>query len=161
MLKKRNNESSAPQTKPGQTINYAPSTPEEKKDVENNKDRFIKEQQNTSSTPTQSTTNTSSTKAVTPIITNPVGAINSASVNTVNAYVPGIFEENGNCNATFTKGSNVLTKQTTGFENVSNTQCAPISIDPGFLSVGQWTVVVSYSSAKAEGASSELKVEVK
>jgi hypothetical protein len=124
--------------------NLAAATQEEKQQAADNKDRIV-EEQNNQSQPTQSTsTPTPAKKQVTVTITNTKG-------NTVNAYVSGVFEDGGTCTATFTQGSTVETGTSTGFKNVSYTQCAPITYN--LPNDGTWSVVVSYSSAAAEGTS--------
>lgn len=145
----RNNKpSNTTQDKSNETINYKPASPVEKKETEDHKDSLVKEQANTP--PTE----TSDKKTVKPTITN-------ANQTSVNAYISGIFEENGSCTATFTKGSVTLTKSSVGFQNVSYTQCAPINIDSGFLSNGSWIVSVKYTSDKSEGVSDSQQIEVK
>ncbi len=133
----------------GQTVNYTPSTAEEKNEADDNKDRIVKLE-------TQKLNNTSSTiekTTVKPTITNTAGSIN--------AYISGILEKDGTCTAVFTKGSIQLTKTAAGFQNVSYTQCAPIELEPGFLSDGSWTVLVKYKSDKSEGSSDSQIIEVK
>lgn len=133
------------------TINYAPATPAEKNETEDTKSKIVTDQNNAASSNTG--TAAASKKAVTPTIT-------EASKNSVKAYVTGIFEENGTCVATFTKGSTTLTKSSTGFQNVSYTQCAPMTLESGFLSTGSWSVSVHYASAAAEGSSTVQHIEV-
>lgn len=72
----------------------------------------------------------------------------------------GVFEEGGTCTATFVKDGETRSKTSVGFQNSSYTQCAPIDLEPGFLTKGTWSVVVSYASPKAEGASISKNFEV-
>lgn len=146
--KSNDKSTNTPQDKSTETINYNQASPVEKKETEDHKDSLVKEQANTPPTAT------SDKNTVKPTITN-------ANQTTVNAYISGIFEENGSCTATFTKGSSTLTKSSVGFQNVSYAQCAPINIDPGFLSNGSWIVSVKYSSEKSEGISDSQQIEVK
>lgn len=132
-----------------QTVNYAPATAAEKKEAEDNKDRIVKMETQTKNSPSSTIEKT----AVKPIITNTTGSIN--------AYISGIFEKDGTCTAIFTKGSIQLTKTAAGFQNVSYTQCAPIALDPGYLSPGSWTVLVKYTSEKSDGSSDSQIIEVK
>lgn len=148
VFKDRSNKKSVDTTE--QTINYEPATKEEKKESENAKDKII-EQKNTQSNSSSSSTNQKT--PVKPTITNTTGSIN--------AYVTGIFEEGGTCTAIFSKDTTTLTKSSTGFQNVSYTQCAPINLDTGFLSPGKWAVIVKYSSDKSEGSSEPQTIEVK
>lgn len=130
-------------------IDLNPPTEEEKKETADNKDAIANDQQN-GNTPT--TTTPGQKKSVKPTITNTTGSIN--------AYVAGIFEEGGTCTATFTKGTSSRTKTSAGFQNASYTQCAPISLEPGFLSPGDWTVSLKYTSEKSEGTSDTQVLKV-
>lgn len=129
--------------------NYVPATPTEKGESENTKDSIVKQQ---GDTPSSTSTTPGQKKSVTPVITNANGSING--------YVSGIFEEGGTCTATFTMDSKVLSKTSAGFGNVSYTQCAPINLEPGFLSPGTWRITLKYSSTTAEGSSAPQTVEV-
>lgn len=147
-LYKNHNDSTSATTEKQATVNYEPATEEEKQQVDENKDRIVKENESANTPP--KTTSTGK-KAVVPTITNTSGSIN--------AYVSGIFEEGGTCTATFTKDGTTLAKSSAGFQNVSYTQCAPISIS-GFLSPGRWSVVLAYISADSEGTSAAQTFEV-
>lgn len=136
-------------TDTGQTVNYTPATTEEKKEAEDKKEEIVKQKDQKENTTSPSTGKV----VVKPTITNTTGSIN--------AYVSGIFEEGGTCTAIFTKDSTTLTKTAAGFQNVSYTQCAPIDVEPGFLSPGQWTIIVKYVSDKSEGSSDPQTIEVK
>lgn len=123
------------------TINLEPATEQDKQEADQNKDRIVEEQKQSANTGTSQTSNK---KQVNVVITN-------AATDSINAYVTGVFEENGTCTATFTQGSTSVTRTSNGFQNVSYTQCAPIT--PNLPSGGSWSVVVSYSSSTAEGKS--------
>lgn len=145
----RNRNTSKTKTKSStETVNYAPASPVEKKETEDNKDRIVAEQNQNK--PQNSDSNQK--KSVTPTIVN-------ADANSTSAYITGIFEEDGTCTATFTKGSITKTKTSQGFGNVSYTQCAPIDTT-GLLGSGSWTLVVSYSSNTAQGSSASREVMV-
>lgn len=133
---------------PKETINYAPTSPVEQKETDDRKDEIVKEQTS------QSNSSSSGKKTVVPTITN-------ADSQSVNSYVMGIFEEDGTCTATFSKNDETKTKTSVGFGNVSYTQCAPMDLENGFLSAGTWKLIVSYSSAKAQGASDSREVVIK
>lgn len=134
-----------------ETIVYKEATKEERGQAEAVKDEIIKKQEtlNNNSAVTPSTQK----KPVKPTITNTVGSIN--------AYVNDIFEEGGECTATFTKNDTTLSRTSKGFQNVSYTQCAPVNLEPGYLSQGSWSVTVKYSSEKSEGISDSQIIEVK
>lgn len=140
--RKNSDNSSETDTSVSDGINMAPPTDAEKAATEQHKADLEKQQNNTAPASTSGKTQ------VTPIIT-------SASDNEVRAYVPGIVEEGGTCTATATQGSLTRTGTSVGIDNVSNTQCPPISIN---IESGSWSVIVSYGSNKAEGTSSPFKV---
>lgn len=118
-------------------VKLAPATAQEKKEVNQNKAKIVQEQQS-------SNTTTTGKKQVSITIT-------SASSSSVNAYVTGVFEDNGMCSATFTQGTTAITRTSSGFSNVSYTQCTPIT--PNLPNNDGWSVVVKYSSDAAEGTS--------
>jgi hypothetical protein len=126
-------------------IKYEPPTEEEKQQAEAHKDDLA--QQNNNPAPAPSTPNAK--KSVTPVITN---VDNSG----LRGYVPGVIEDGGTCTATAKSGSATVTKTSSGFFNVSYTQCAPIDWDSQLAS-GTWEFTLSYQSAKAEGQYSQTK----
>ncbi|MBX4197681.1 hypothetical protein KW801_03995 [Candidatus Saccharibacteria bacterium] len=79
--------------------------------------------------------------------------ITEATSSTVKAYVIGVFEDGGSCTATASNGSQTVSGSSTGFQNVSYTQCPPISWSSA-LGAGQWTVTVNYKSATAQASRS-------
>lgn len=83
----------------------------------------------------------------------------SASESSVRAYVTGVFEEGGTCTATATQGGQSISKSSTGFQNVSYTQCAPIEWDAQ-LGSGTWSLTVAYKSASTQ-SSQTSSIEVK
>ncbi len=135
----------------GQTIIYAPATDEEKKNNGSNKEQIVANN-NIQNTPPQTPGSNTQKKSVTPIITN--------TSSSVNAYIPGIFEEGGVCTASFTKAGITKTKTSVGFQNVSYTQCSPIVLENNYLSTGQWVVTVNYNSISASGTSASQTIEV-
>lgn len=148
-----NSQMDSPETAASEPINFDPPTATEQQDAEETKDRIVSEQENSSSTPNPGQPQSpGSKKGVTPTIT-------EASRSVVKVYVTGIFEEGGTCTATFTKGSQTLTKSSDGFQNASYTQCAPIELSGNFLSSGKWSVTVKYSSSVSEGTSEVQYIE--
>jgi hypothetical protein len=126
----------------GQQVNLNPPTETEKAETEAHKDQLVKDEQ-----ARNSQTPSSTKKQVTIVIT-------EASATSVRAYANDVFEDGGVCTATVTKAGSSVTKSSSGFENVSYTQCAPINWDTP-LSKGAWTLVVTYKSAAAEGTQSK------
>ena len=94
---------------------------------------------------------TGTKKKVSPIIT-------SADKQSVYAYVPDIIEDGGTCTATFSYGQDKVTASSQAFSNVSYTSCKRIALDSPLTISGTWSVVVSYSSATAEGKSPAFEV---
>jgi hypothetical protein len=131
----------------GSSVNLNPPTLQDKADNQQHKDNIVKDQ--TSPTPI-----ISSGKKQASVL------ISYMDKTTVDAYATGVFEDGGTCTATLTQGSQTVTRTSTGFQNASYTQCAPISLADANLGGGAWTVIVSYSSATAAGksGSSTLKL---
>lgn len=73
--------------------------------------------------------------------------ITEANGSVVRFYVNGVFEDGGTCTATATQGPQTVTRTSTGFKNVSYTQCPPIQWN---LPSGSWEVVVKYKSDTAD-----------
>lgn len=117
-------------------INLSPVTEEEIKASDENKQQIVQREEAVKSGDNLSTAPTNNATIV----------LVEASKSSVKAYVSGIFEEGGTCKAVATKGDQSYTKSTTGFQNVSNTQCPPIRwTEP--LSPGTWSLIVTYSSS--------------
>src|SRR3989338_2205643 len=126
--------------------NLTPATSEEKQEAENRKDQIVEGQRNQTATPSLGTKN------VSVVITN-------ATLTDMRGYASGVFEDGGTCTATATKGSQTVTKTSTGFKNVSYTSCSPIYWDSP-LGNGSWTINLSYKSTTAQGSASQT-IEVK
>ena len=123
-----------------------PATAAEKQEAADRKDQVVEEQRNQTATPSLGIKN--------------VGVvITSATSTDVRGYTSGVFEDGGICTATATKGSQTITKTSTGFKNVSYTSCSPIYWG-STLGNGNWTINLSYKSAAAQGSTSQT-IEVK
>ena len=127
----------------------SPATEEEKKQADDNKNKIV---QDLAKNKESSAGNNSKKISVTPIVTN-------TDNGEVNVLINGVFEDDGICTAIFTKDNQEKTKSSTGFKNVSYTQCAPITLEKGFLSPGKWNLIVRYASLNAEGASKKIVFE--
>ncbi len=121
-------------------------TSEEKQAADNRKDEIVEEQKQ------QNSSQSSEIKNVTVVIT-------SATSTDVRGYTSGVFEDGGTCSATATKGSQTFSQTSSGFANVSYTQCTPINWSSP-LSKGSWLVNLSYRSTTAQGSTSQT-IEVK
>jgi hypothetical protein len=78
---------------------------------------------------------------------------------TINAFVTGVFEDDGTCTATLTQGAQTITRTSVGFKNASYTQCTPINLSAANLGTSPWSVVVSYSSGTASGSSQAVTLK--
>ncbi|MDB5184908.1 MAG: hypothetical protein JWN38_716 [Candidatus Saccharibacteria bacterium] len=135
--------SSTKGSKPKSTVNLSPPTATDKQESEQHKDDIAKQAEDQ----TPRTTNSDGRLAVTPTIT-------YVDKTTVNAYVTGVFEDDGTCTATLTQGAQTITRTSSGFKNASYTQCTPISLSDVSLGSSPWSVTVSYNSSTATGISS-------
>lgn len=141
-------ESENPTTADGQPVNLEPATDQDKKENDQAKEAAIKQTE----LEKQQASNQGQKKQANVVIT-------QTSATGVRAYVSNVFEENGQCAATATSAGQSVSKSSTGFQNVSYTQCAPIDWDTP-LAAGTWTVTVTYSSATAQGSQTQtLEVE--
>lgn len=135
-LYQNHNKPTTLKTPDGGQASLAPATESDKQASEDHKDAIVKQNAQTN-TPNSGTSKTSSV-----VITN-------KSTTGVRAYVTGVFEEGGVCTALAVQGPKTSSATSSGFENVSTTQCAPLDWDTP-LSTGSWTITVSYKSASTE-----------
>lgn len=124
-------------------VNYGPSTEQEQQETEEHKEKLADE-------PSQPTTDIEGFKVVTPVIS-------YVDTESINAYIPTIFEENGTCTATLRNGATSFSRQSKGFGNASYTQCEPIDITGTGASKG-WDVTVEYKSPKSRGSSEVITI---
>jgi hypothetical protein len=128
-----------------------PATPEEKQAATQNKEQIVQAQK-TANPATKSDTPTTTTNTASVVIVN-------ADKAGVSGYVSGVFEDGGTCTATATSTSGTTTtKSSSGFQNASYTQCAPISWDKQ-LTAGSWSITLKYVSATSSGTTTKV-VEV-
>lgn len=151
----RGNDSDFDKTSTGHDVNLNPPTPEEKAETEEHKDSLAEKEGN----PTPPTPTTPSGKlAVVPFIT---FAGQEGGDVSVSGYITEVFEENGTCTATFTKGTLSHSQQSKGFRDFKHTSCAPITAPrSNFAEGGTWTVTLSYSSPTAVGSSQPRSVAI-
>jgi len=141
LYKSHNKKSSTYTTADGQTINLNPPTQDEKTQTDTHKEEITNNQPvNDKTQPTQQQPSTI--------------VFTQISSSGVRAYVTGVFEEGGTCTATATQGHTVITKTSTGFQNASYTQCAPINWDAP-LSSGSWLVTLVYKSSATQSTGSQ------
>ncbi len=128
--------------KPTYPVNYAPSTNQEKQQADAVKDNLAQ---------TKADSPATGKTQVVPLITN---ASQIDQQVTVNAYISGVYENGGNCTATFTNGDARLVKTSSAFANASTTDCTPFRVARSeFSTTGDWQVKVSYNSPTASGDS--------
>jgi cytoskeletal protein RodZ len=144
----RQSENKTITTADGKKVTLSPATPSEKQASDAAKDAIVKRDEQTNNTPPPSPSGLKQVSV----------AISEATATNVKAYVTGVFEDDGVCTATATKGAQTITKSSTGFRNASYTQCAPITWDAP-LSNGAWAVKIAYKSVTAQGEQSKI-VEV-
>lgn len=126
-------------------VKLAPPTKQEQASGDEQKDTIVNQTKDGQANPSPTATTATGKKVVTPIIS-------YAGSDRLNAYVGGVLEDGGTCTATYTQaGQATIVRTSTGFSNVSYTQCAPIT--PNLPAAGTWSVVVQYSSTSAEGTS--------
>lgn len=134
---------------PATQIETSPSTEQEKQETEAHKDELAEQAQAEKDKPPVE--EDAPKKSVTPVITN---ASQNATTVTVNSFVSGILENNGNCTMKAVKGSLTVSKTVQASANASTTDCAPFLVNRSdFPETGEWSVTVTYSSSTAEGTS--------
>ncbi len=121
--------------------NLDPPTEQEKQEAEAHKDELVQQQNEANQTPSNQK------KQVTVTITN-------ATKSMTNVYVSGVVEDGGECSAVYKKGFTTVTATSAGFSNATTTNCEPLT--PNLPSDGDWSVTVSYNSARASGSSAAV-----
>lgn len=135
-----------------EAINYEPPTEADKSDVEANKESIANDQN-------QQNQAKNTLKSVTPVITSSGQFGDTVEVR---AFIPGIYESSGKCNAVFSKGSSSINRLVEAIQDATTTRCDTITVKSSdFLSKGSWSVVISYESTKHKGSSEPKSIEVK
>ena len=127
-------------TADGKKVNLSPPTTNDKQSNDANKEAIVNRDNNLSN-PSQPTIPAS-------VI------ITEATSTSVKAYVQGVYEDGGNCSATATQGTQVITAASIGFKNVSYTQCAPLNWQRA-LGAGTWSIKLTYKSGDAEASATK------
>ena len=129
-------------TADGSKVNLSPPTAAEKQASDNAKSAIIQKDEQQSS----SSSGSSQASVV----------ITEVNASGAKAYISNVFENGGTCTFTASQGSQTITKTSTGFENVSYTQCPPVT---WALGSGSWTITVNYTSGTSQGSqTTTLKV---
>lgn len=149
----QNRRDSSTADSPAKTVGtqYVPATQKEKQASETHKDKLVENRKK--SDQESHSTIVGTKKTVTPVIT--IAEYRNGSV-TVQAYIPGIYEEGGTCTATLKSTDKTITEQSDAFANATTTDCQHINIiRTAFPAAGTWVVTVSYVSATSEGTSTQ------
>jgi hypothetical protein len=77
----------------------------------------------------------------------------------IRAFLNNLIEK-GTCRANVTRGGVVISRSSTSFTDATTSICPPLIIPTEELSSGTWKVVVSYSSANAQGTSDTAEVNI-
>jgi hypothetical protein len=124
-------------TADGSKVNLSPATSSDKSSNAAHKSEILQKDQ-------QLQNNNGQSSSISVVITD-------ASNSVVKAYISGVFEDGGSCTATATQGLQKVTASSSGFENVSYTQCAPLYWS-STLGPGNWSITVNYKSASSQGS---------
>ncbi len=151
----RSNSSQNVSQNPAENVNYDPPTKEEKQAAEDTKDVIVDKDKQDSS----ATNSSASLKQVKPIITD---ANQYEQRLEVRSFVSGVFEDGGDCTLTLSRGSQMLTKKTTGVKDATTTSCPLFLVERSEIpNAGTWLAQVKYTSTTAEGASESKEVIIK
>jgi cytoskeletal protein RodZ len=136
-----------------QTVNLERSDAEKQKSQELEDNPDAKTENNQTDTPDAPTQTTPSGKqSVNVLITN--ASITNNNVK-ASGFVTNLVQEGGECTYVFTSGSATITKKSGTLVNSTSTTCETVTFGSSELPVsGTWKVVLTYSSADAEGTSS-------
>jgi hypothetical protein len=78
----------------------------------------------------------------------------------VGGYVEGVVEDDGECTLTLTKDGATVTGRADASPDASTTACGTVSVPGDEVTAGTWKAVLSYSSARHDGRSDAVDVEV-
>lgn len=132
-------------------LDLSPASESDKQQAEVTKNDIVKRDEQAAQQ------NTATIKTVSPTITDAGQYDQNVEVR---AFISGIFEDGGTCTFTFTKGSQKITKTTSGVKDATTTRCSNLTTPKSEFSTGTWNIVVSYSSSVASGSSSAKTFEV-
>lgn len=140
-------------SKDDNSINYEPPTDQEVKDSQDGK-KNIPDDNDTDN----SNNNTGNLKSI------EVGVAFADVIDgniEVRAFTPSVVESDGTCTATLTKGSATVSAKSQAFIDSTTSQCQPIKIALSeFAQSGSWNLFVSYISAKSQGKSEIIEVQI-
>lgn len=137
------------------SIDYGPPSEEVIQETEQNKKEL--EQKFGSQNSSQPANSGSGANQASAVLTNL--AVDQQEVRG-SGIITNVFEENGTCTLTLTKGTVSVSGTSQGFVDVNKTTCPPISISRNKLSSGEWLGVLSYNSSTSSGSSAIQKVNI-
>lgn len=143
---------------PGQQVTNLERSDTEKATTQALQDDPKQKLQNTQTdTPPAPTQTSTSGKQIVNVVLTSVGISNG--VINASGMVSNLVEEGGTCTYIFTNNGQTVSKTSTTSTNPTSTTCSRITFSADELPAkGTWNVKLSYSSAKAEGTSSEKEI---
>lgn len=78
----------------------------------------------------------------------------------VSSFIPGIYEDGGICTLTLSKDGQKITMSEEAIKDAKTLRCQNFIVAKSELSSGEWSVLISYKSAKHFGVSVASKVLV-
>lgn len=133
-------------------INLSPPTEQDKKSVDENKERLVSEE-----TVSKDEQENNVTKSANPVV---IDAGKYGSVVEVRSMVPNVVENGGVCKYSFIQDSQSLSFETSAFADAKTTNCTPLSVDGAQFNPGIWKLVVSYASSTTSGKSEVKEVNI-
>ena len=135
-------------------INLDPATPEQQAESDDQKTQTADNDKADSGQDPENPT----LKTVSPVI---VDASQYDSAIEVRSYISGIIEDGGTCTATFKKGSQTITRTSSGSKDATTTLCEKITVNRAdFPEAGSWSVTLTYTSSTATGASPARTLDI-
>lgn len=133
------------------TPEYSGPTAQDKRDAEENKIAVERRKQIEEEAKNNPRDATDPKKQVSPQIVN---ASQTGDEVFVSATISGLFEDSGTCTLTAVLGDKEIKRTSSGFADATTTSCTPFRLNRSdFPLTGNWSIVISYSSSTAEGAS--------
>ncbi len=131
-------------------VDYGPPTPEE---------QAAGDEQKTENTEKEGNINATPSKTANIVL---IDANQYFDIFEVRAYISNQYEDGGTCTATFTKDGQTVRQTSNAFKDASTTQCGALDIARSrFPTVGDWQLIVEYSSPTSSGQTTTQTVTVK
>lgn len=145
-------------TENGSTINYGPPTDEEQAAGDRQKKETLVRDELEKKYKEDARANPGAQKKATVTI---VSAGQYGATVEARAYITDIYEDGGICTATFTRGSQTVTQDSSAFKDATTIQCGALDIPKArFNASGDWQMTVSYKSSNANGVSGTRVVTI-